>query len=513
MPRPRISMRKTKEILRLALKQGLAQREIALSTGVSKTTVQEVIARAKANGLEWVHIQHTHEPEIVFRLFPSQPGANVKVDADWPAIDRELKRKGNTLSLLWLDYKQENPNGMCYSSFCVHFKKWKDSCGLTMRQHHPAGERLFVDFSGLKLPWLDLETGEMQEAEIFVAVLGASNLTFVRAVKDQSSASWLDCHVRCLEFLGGVPKTIVPDNLRSGVSRACRYDPDINPAYQWFAEHYGTAIIPTRAYKPRDKAKVEVGVQIAQRWILAILRRQTFTSIAEINHQIKILLDGLNHRIMKHFGTSRRQLFDEIEREALKPLPSERFSIPTWKIAKVNIDYHVELDRHYYSVPNRFVGKSVDIKATNSIVEIFEGGKRIALHSRFFGGPGRHTTIDEHMPRAHKAHAEWNPERILQWAEELGQYTAELCRRIMESRTHPEHGFRSCLGILRLGKSYDSDRLNKACEMAIGMKSLRYKTIQDILRSGSDRKVCILKTATPSPIAHHENIRGADYYT
>lgn len=414
MPRPRISMRKTKEILRLALKEGLSQRDIAVSTGIGKTTVQEILVRAKQIGLEWVSVQHVHEAYIVTQLFPRPAGVKMKTDADWAVVDRELRKKGNTLSLLWLDYKQENPDGMGYSSFCEYYRKWKRSCGLTMRQHHPAGKRLFVDFSGLKLPWLDLETGEMNEAEVFVAVLGASSLTFVRAVKDQSSASWLDCHVRCLEFLEGVPETIIPDNLRSGVSRACRYDPDTNPAYQWFAEHYGTAIIPTRAYKPRDKAKVEVGVQVAQRWILAILRRQTFTSIAEINSQIQILLDRLNNRIMKHLGASRRQIFEEIEKDALKALPLERFSIPTWKVAKVNVDYHVELEGHYYSVPYRFVGKAVDIKATSSTVEIFEGGKRIAIHQRYFGRPGRHTTISEHMPQAHRAHAEWTPERILQ---------------------------------------------------------------------------------------------------
>lgn len=505
-------MRKTKEILRLALKEGLSQRDIALSTGVGKTTVQEIVSRAKQIGLDWGSVQHVHEPDIVTQLFPRPPGIKMKTDVDWAAMDRELRKKGNTLSLLWLDYKQENPDGMGYSSFCEYYRKWKKSFGLTMRQHHPAGKRLFVDFSGLKVPWLDMESGELHEAEIFVAVLGASNLTFVRAVKDQSSASWIDCHVRCLEFFGGVPETIVPDNLKSGVSRACRYDPDTNLAYQWFAEHYATAILPARAYRPRDKAKVEVAVQVAQRWIVAILRRQTFTSIAEINSQIGILLERLNNRTMKHLGASRRQLFDDIERTALKPLPPDRFNVPVWKIAKVNIDYHVEFERHYYSVPFRFVGKSVDIRANTTTVEIFEGGKRIAIHQRYYGRPGSHTTINEHMPQAHRAHAEWTPDRVLQWAGESGGYVAELCRRIMESRSHPEQGFRSCLGILRLGKDYGCDRLDKACEMALSMKSLRYRTIQDILRNGSDRKVRILKTSKSIPIEHHENIRGADYY-
>lgn len=308
------------------MKEGLSQRGIAVSTG--KTTIQEILARAKQIGLEWVSVQNVYEAYIVMQLFPRPTGVKMKTNADWAAVDRELRKKGNMLSLLWLDYKQENPDSMGFSSFCEYYRKWKRSCGLTMRQRHPAGKRLFVDFSGLKLPWLDLETGEMNEAEFFFAVLGASSSTIVRAVRDKSSASWLDYHVRCLEFLKGVPETIIPDNLRSGLSRVCRYDPDTNPAYQWFAEHYGTAIIPTRAYKPRDKAKVEVGVQVAQWCILAILPRQTFTSIAEINSQIQILLDRLNNKIIKHLGASRRHNFEEIEKDAMKALPLERFSIP-----------------------------------------------------------------------------------------------------------------------------------------------------------------------------------------
>lgn len=504
-------MRKTKEILRLALQEGLSQREIAQSVGIGKTTVQEILARAKEANLDWESIQHVHEPDIVKRLFPRADVPDVS-EPDWALVDQEMRKKGNTLALLWLDYKQEHVNGMGYSWFCQHYRGWKKESGLTMRQHHPAGKRLFVDFSGLTVPWIDALTGQSHEAEIFVAVLGASNFTFVRAVPDQSSESWLDCHVRAFEFFKGVPETCVPDNLRSGVSRACRYDPDTNPSYLALAEHYGTAIMPARAYKPRDKAKVEVGVQIVQRWIIALLRRQSFTSIHEINNQIRVLLDRLNDKVMKHLGVSRRKLFEDVERPSLKALPAERFSIPEWKIAKVSIDYHVEFERHYYSVPYRFVGKTVDLKATHGTVEVFEGGRRIAIHPRYRGQPGHHTTKAEHMPASHKAYAEWTPERIVSWAEESGPSVAELCQKIMASRPHPEQGFRSCLGILRLGKNYGRERLDKACEMALRMKSLRYRTIQDILRNESDRNIRVLKPVEPSKIEHHENIRGADYY-
>ena len=505
-------MRKTKEILRLALSEGMSQRQIAQSTGASKTTVQDVLSKARTIGMNWEQLKDLREAAIVSRLMPSRREAG-KPEPDWSYVQSELAKKGTTLLLLWLDSKQENPEALSYSRFCQHFRDWKKTSSLSMRQQHIAGEKLFVDYSGLGVPWLDLETGEIRKAEVFVAVLGASSFTFAMATPDQTSRSWLDCHVAALEFLGGVPKAIVPDNLRSGVSRACRYDPDTNLAYLALAEHYETAIIPTRAYKPKDKAKAEVGVQVVQRWILAILRRQTFTSIREINEFLRPLLDKLNDRVMRHRASSRRELFESIDKPALKALPSARFSAPEWKMAKVNIDYHVEFEKHYYSVPFTFVGRKVDVKATSLMLEIYCEGERIALHPRAWGSVGRHSTISAHMPPAHQAHAEWTPERILNWASDTGPKAEELCRKIIESRRHPEQGFRTCLGIMRLGKQYSSDRLEKACGMALDMKSLRYRTIQDILKNELDRKIRPLKIVNPIVIDHHENIRGANYYS
>jgi len=512
MPRPRISMRKTKEILRLSLNEGLTQRQIAQSTGASKTTVQDILTKAKAIGMEWEQIKDLREAIIVGRLLPSRREA-AKPDPDWSYIQKEMTKKGTTLLLLWLDSKQENPDALSYSRFCQNYRDWKKTSTLSMRQNHIAGDKLFVDFSGLGVPWIDLETGNIHKAEIFVAVLGASSFTFARATADQSSTSWLDCHIAALEFIGGVPAAIVPDNLRSGVSRACRYDPDTNPAYLSLAEHYDTAIIPTRAYKPKDKAKAEVGVQVVQRWILVILRRQTFTSVQEINQFRGPLLDSLNDRIMKRRSASRRELFETIDRPALKPLPSQRFSSPEWKIAKVNIDYHVEFERHYYSVPFVFVGKKIDLKATSLTIEIYYQGERIAMHLRIRGSTERHHTLPEHMPPAHKAHAEWTPERILNWASDTGPKTEELCKKVLESRRHPEQGFRTCLGIMRLGKEYSPERLEKACTVAIDMRSFRYRVVQDILKNEIDRKVRPLKIVSPTVIDHHENIRGANYYS
>lgn len=512
MPRPRISMRKTKEILRLALSEGLTQRQIAQSTGVGKTTIQDILVKARAIGMDWEKARDMREAAIVGLLLPSRR-ESTKPEADWAYVQQEMMKKGTTLLLLWLDFKQEHPEAISYGRFCEHYRAWKKTASLSMRQNHIAGEKLFVDFSGLGVPWLNLETGEVQTAEIFVSVLGASSYTFAKATLDQTSVSWLDCHISALEFIGGVPEAIVPDNLRSGVSRACRYDPDTNPAYLALAEHYCTAIIPTRAYKPKDKAKVEVGVQVVQRWILAILRRQTFTSVYEINQYLRPLLDTLNNKVMKQRTASRRELFETIDRPALKALPSERFSSPECKTAKVNIDYHVEFERHYYSVPFAFVGEQIEIKATSLAVEILHQSERIAMHLRVRNSIGRHSTLTEHMPPAHQAHAEWTPERILNWASDTGPKTAELCRKILESRRHPEQGFRTCLGIMRLGKKHSSERLEKACEMALDMKSLRYRTVQDILKNETDRKVRSLKIVPPAVVDHHENIRGANYYS
>lgn len=516
MPRERTSMRKTKEILRLSLAEGLGQRDIALSTGVGKTTIQELLAKVKAQGKTWEDLKHMRETEIVEQIaFPGhKPKSSSKGSTpDWSRVRSELLKKGNTLALLWMDYRQEHPMGIQYSQFCLRYRMWEKESHLVLKHHHVAGEKMFVDFSGLTVPWIDRHTGEIHEAQIFVACLGASNYTFAKASSDQSLSRWIDLHVAAFDFFQGVPKAIVPDNLRSGVSRACRYDPETNPTYLSLAEHYNTAIIPTRARKPRDKAKVEVAVQIVQRWILAILRRQTFTSIEEINEHIKPLLENLNNKTMRHLGASRKELWEKYEKPELKELPNVIFEIPTWKIAKVSIDYHIECGRHYYSVPFRYVGAEVRIKLTRSLIEVFHQSEIISTHKRVENAHYRHSTIAEHMPPKHAEYVKWTPEKILDWAQTSGKATRTFCEQIIASRKHPEQGFRTCLGVLRLEKTYDQDRLEKACSMALGMKSYRYRTVLDILRSKKD-KVNQNKKSIPTPvnIPAHENIRGSSYY-
>ena len=508
MPGKRVSMRKTKEILRLALNEGLSQREIAISTGVGKTTIQELLAKVKKAKIGWEQLTKMRETEIVENvLYPAlHEDATSKIAPDWALVRKQLMEKGNTLALIWMDFKQENPSGFQYSRFCELYREWNSKSRLILRQYHEPGKSLFVDFSGLTVPWLDENTGEIFEAQIFVAALGASNYTFAKACPDQTLDSWINCHVSAFKFFRGVPKIIVPDNLRAGVSRACRYDPDTNPTYLALADHYDTAVMPTRAYKPKDKAKVEVAVQIVQRWILAILRRQTFTSVEAINTAIRPLLIRLNDKTMRHLKASRKDLFEKYELPVLKKMPPEDFEISVFKNAKVNIDYHIEFERHYYSVPFIHIGKTVLVKASNSLIQIFISDEQIATHKKHKGIPGRHTTIFEHMPPQHAEHVKWTPERILNWAKNSGQSTKLICEKIMGSRKVPEQGFRACLGVLRLGEKHDAPRLENACAAALKMGSYRYKTIETLIKTKD------LEKASKTSVSNHENIRGAKYY-
>lgn len=514
MPRGKTSMRKTKEILRLALGQGLSQRDIATSVQVGKTTVQEIISRAKERGLCWEQAQSMREHQIVERLYPVLPTPSKRPEPDWSAIRLELSKKGMTLALLWVEYREENETGFSYSRFCEKYRAWEKRNRLVMRQQHKYGEKMFVDFSGMKLDYLDSQTGEIKTAEIFVSVLGASNYTFAYAVGDQSIPNWILCNRKSFEFYKGVPSLVVPDNLKAGVKTPCRYDPEANPSFLQMSEHYGTAIMPTRVYKPRDKAKVEVGVQIVQRWILARLRKHTFTSLEEINAAISPLIDVLNEKKMRLLQSSRKELFEKYERYSLKPLPDAPFEIASWKKAKVNIDYHIEVTSHYYSVPFRFVGEQVEVSFTPHKVEIFHQGDRIACHTRQMK-PCCHTTIPEHMPPQHASFLDWTPDRLVQWARETGPFTAELCNQILNSRPHPEQGYRSCLGIMRLGKKYEKERLEAACKRALKTNVSTYRSVKSILQNKLDLVDLPERQEEKSPTEAflHENIRGANYYS
>lgn len=513
MPAARLTMRKIKEVLRLKWACGLSNRRIARSCGIARPTVSEYLRRARAAGLSWPLPDEIDENTLEQLLFPpavSLPPA-ARAVPDWSVVHRELKRKGVTLFLLWQEYKATHlREGYQYSRFCQLYRAWTGKVDCVMRQSHRAGEKLFVDYAGQTISIVEPTTGESREAQIFVAVLGASNYTYAEATWTQGLPDWIGAHVRTFAFLGGVVEVIVPDNLRAGVSQAHRYEPDLNPTYQAMADHYGVAVIPARVRKPRDKAKAEAGVQVVERWILAALRHRRFFSLSELNQAIKALLFDLNQRPFKKLPGSRQSLFEALDKPALKPLPTTAYEYAEWKQVRVNIDYHVEVNGHYYSVPYQLVKHTLDVRVTATTVECFHKGKRVASHRRSHL-KGRHSTVAQHMPTAHQRYLEWTPARLIGWARKTGPATAEVIERILTSRPHPQQGFRSCLGIMRLGKHYGDERLEAACQRALTLGSLTYKSIASILQHGLDRKALPAPAKTAKPI-EHVNIRGPGYY-
>jgi transposase len=511
MAQVRLSMRKIEEILRLKYEVGLTHREIARSCAVSASTVSEYIIHARAAGLSWPLPEGLTEAELDRLLFPPRtPVSNKQIpQPDWHNIHKELRRKSVTLSLLWVEYRQEQPHGYSYSQFCHHYRQWRQRLNPMMRQQHQAGEKLFVDYAGQTIPVIDPETGEIRQVQIFVAVLGASNYTYAEAHASQSLPNWIGAHVRLLDFLGGVPEVLVPDNLKAGVKSPHLYEPDINPTYQEFAQHYGLAVVPTRSRKPKDKAKVEVGVQVVERWILARLRNRTFFSLTALNQAISELLVELNERPMKHLGQSRRQLFLELDQPALKPLPQQPYEFAHWQKARVHIDYHVAYDKHYYSVPHTLIGQEVAIRATEKTIEIYHRRQRQASHLRRHT-PGRFSTQREHMPPAHQYVDGWSPERFRRWAGEIGPQTMQLITTILDGRCHPQQAYRTCLGILGLAKRYGSNRLEAAAKRALAAGIHSYKGVNNILKNRLDQLTRDEPPATPLPA--HPNIRGKTYY-
>ena len=511
MAAERLSMRQTREILRQRWELRRTQREVGQSLGISPSSVWEVVHRAKRGGLVWEEVRSLTEDALEERIYGPKIDKTSRAKPDCAALHTERRKPGVTLELLHLEYLEKNPNGYRYSQFCEIYRRWCKRRRLSMRQVHRAGEKGFFDYSGKKPHYTDQKTGEQIEVELFVAVLGASNYTFAEATLTQKVHDWIGSHVRAFAYFGGVPSLLVPDQLKSGVTKACRYEPEIQRTYEEMAEHYNTVVLPARPAHPRDKAKVEVGVQIAQRWILARMRNQKFFSLDELNERIGELLEELNARTMRIYRASRRDLFEKLDRPALKPLASDRFVCGEWKHAGVNIDYHIEVDGHYYSVHHGLVHERVEARITASTVEVFHKGQRHTSHARSYER-GRFTTLTEHMPRSHRENAQWTPSRILHWAKTLGPQTEALAQAILAERPHPEQGFRSCLGIFRLGKRYGNDRLEAASGRALQIGARTYRHVESILKHGLDRVALTPSTETEKPPIDHENIRGRDYY-
>jgi transposase len=505
-------MRKISEVLRLRA-VGMSHREIAASVGVSRSTVHEYLARAEAAGLVWPLPEEIDQAGVDGLLFPPPSGelAARRPVPEWREVHRELKRGRHvTLRLLWLEWREDNPDGWGYSQFCWHYQRWLGGQDVVMRLSYQAGERMFVDFSGDKAPFVDPDTGEVCEAEVFVAVLGCSGLLFVEATRGQDLGSWLAAHHHAWNAYGGVATVTVPDNLKAAVTKACWYDPDLNPSYVELANHFDTVVLPTRAAKPRDKAAVEAGVLTVERWVLAPLRHRRLIGLGALNEAIAERVAWVNARPFRGEPASRRELFDQLERPALRPLPETRWEFATWKKATVNIDYHVELDHRYYSVPYQLVGQQLDVRATQGTVEVLRGGKRVASHPREWGRR-RFVTDPAHMPASHRAHAEWTPSRLIAWAATISPATASLVEQLLAARPHPEHAYRACLGLMSLGRKYGNDRLAAACERALATRAISYSSVKSILAENLDRLPLPNATQAPPPAAH-DNLRGAEYW-
>lgn len=513
MPTERTSMRKIKEILRLRFSAQLSYPQIAASLKISAGVAHKISKRAETVGLSWPLADEMDEAKLEKLLYAGDENLTntSPVIPDCAKIHQELKRKGVTLMLLWQEYyRAHEPAAYRYTQFCCLYREWKAKLKTSMRQTHRAGEKMFVDYAGQTVPIISPNNGESKSAQIFVAVLGASNFTYAEASYSQTLPDWIGAHIRAFDYFQGCPEIVIPDNLKSGVLRACRYEPDINPTYADMASHYNIAVIPARPIHPKDKAKVEVGVQVIERWVLARLRHRQFFSLGDLNKAIRVLLDDLNNRPMKKLNTTRRKLYEEIERAALKPLPRLPYQFCDWWKVRVPLDYHIEFASHYYSVPYRLVKEKVDVRITEHIIEVFFKGKRVASHCRSNVKGGR-TTVLEHMPKAHQAYIQWTITAIQRWSAGVGCATAQLVEKILATKKHPEQGYRSCLGLISLGRFYSEARLERACRRALLLEAVSYQSVKSILKKGLDL-LPLVELEEILVIAEHENIRGADYY-
>lgn len=506
-------MRKIRDVLRYRHSTELSLEAIARALNISKGVVAKYLKLATDAGLGWPLPADLDDGALERRLY-SQASARTSAftEPDYALVHQELKRKGVTLTLLWEEYRGTvGDTAFQYTAFCTRYQAWAGKLKRSMRQIHRAGEKLFADYAGPTMPIIDTDTGEIRPASIFVAVLGASSYTFACATAGQTQADWLTGIGRALAFIGGVPALIVPDNPRALVTVANRYEPELNRATVEFATHYGTVILPARPRKPQDKAKVEVGVQVVERWIMARLRHRQFFSVAELDAAVAELLPALNNRPFKKLPGCRRAAFEKLDAPYLRALPATRFVLADWKRAGVNIDYHVEYDGHYYSVPHALVRQQVELRITRSTIEVLAKGRRVASHPRS-PRKGGYSTVADHMPAAHRAHADWSPGRLMNWAASVGPATGELVKRLLLEKQHPEQGYRSCLGLMRLARTAGRDRMEAACTRALAIGAHRYRSVASILEKGLDRQPVTGPAQAELALPDHANVRGPDYY-
>jgi len=515
MANKRLSMRKLHEVLRLAFERKLSRRKISTACDIARSTVADYLSRFEVAGLTWPEAAALDQATLEQALFPStNPVPESKRPLpDWSTIQQELKRhRSVTLFLLWQEYKLQHPaSGYQYSHFCSLYQDWLGKVDVVMRQVHRAGEKLFVDYAGQTVDILDRQTGELKTAQIFVAVLGASSYTYAEATSTQGLSDWIGSHVRALEYMGGVPEVVVPDNLRSAVTKAHRYEPDLNPTYQDLAQHYQMAIVPARVRKPRDKAKAEAGVLLVERWILAVLRHEVFFSLESLNREILRLLKVLNERPFKKRTGSRLSLFETIDRPALQALPRNAYQFAQWHKVRVAPNIHIEVEEHYYSVPHALVGKQLDARITERCIELLHRGQRVASHPRSWV-KGHYSTISEHMPVAHQRYLKWTPERMIGWASKSGEATATVVGQMLHGRRHPQQAYNACFGLMRLGEGYGPQRLEAACRRALATGAVGYRHIESMLKHNLDQRPLPEKAQISLQLPAHDNLRGSGYY-
>lgn len=504
-------MRKIRELVRLRA-EGRSVRQMADSLGVPRSTVADYVCRIAQAGLTWPLAEDVEEDAVLRQLFGEEGAQRGRRPMpDWAEVHAERKRPGVTLQLLWLEHKQDHPDGYQYTQFCEYYHRWREQLDPVLRQVHKAGERVFVDYAGQTMPVIDPATGEVRQAQIFVGTLGASNYIYTEATWTQSLPDWIGSHVRMYQDFAGVPSLTIPDNVKAGVRHACFYEPDLNPTYHDLATHYGTVVLPTRVAKPRDKAKCETGVQLVERWCLAPLRNHTFFGLGELNHALKLKRDALNDRPFQKLPGTRRQLWETLDRPALQPLPATPFEYYQSKKARVNIDYHIQVEGHLYSVPYTLVRQEVDVRLAARTVEILYRGKRVAAHVRSHA-KGRFTTDPGHRPKAHQRHLEWTPSRLIHWGSTIGPETGRLVHQILESKPHPEQGYRACLGLISLARRYGTERLEAAARRALDGGTTSYRSVKSILEHDLDRLSSEDSAVSLTLPADHAHVRGPAYY-
>ena len=516
MAREPLPMCKIEQILKLHFSEGLSVRKIAQRLGLKRSTVNDYLKRASRAGVSWPLSSERTEHNLYSTLLSSPERSSTRPLPDWNYIHEELRKKGVTLQLLHQEYLESHPEGYRYSQFCERYRRFRKTLNVCMRQTYRAGEKLFVDYAGQRIAVHDKPNAKISKAHLFVAVLGVSNYTYAEAFRSGGLEDWIAAHVNAFEYFGGVTELLIPDNLKCAVIKPCRYEPELNPTYLDLANHYGTCVIPARVARPQDKAKVEAGVLVAERWILAALRKRKFFSLAELNRAILTLLQTLNQRPFKKLPGNRYSHFIELDKPALRPLPSKRYEYAQWRHATVNIDYHVAFHirnrhYHYYSVPYRFVRQAVTLRVTRNTLEIYCKSHRIAAHQRS-DEPGKYTTLSEHMPDSHRRHLQWTPGRILSWAQTTGPACAQVVRTIMERKPHPEQGFRSCLGIIRLADRYGKHRVEAVCKRAIALSLESYKSIKSMLETNQDKRPLPSEEHSSSVVNQNSHVRGRNYY-